>query len=132
MFEDEARFGRINDPRRCWAPEGLRPEVPVQIVREYTYLFGAVSPHDGVLDTLILPEVNAEAMSVFLAEVAQHHRQDYILLVQHPMSTDEVFPACRLLSLRSRKSVVATQNIAGRLISQLLAKVGQGPPQMRS
>ena len=81
MFEDEARFGRINDPRRCWAPEGFRPEVPVQIIREYTYLFGAVSPHDGVLDTLILPEVNAEAMSLFLAEVAQRHRTDYIVMV---------------------------------------------------
>lgn len=81
MFQDEARFGRINDPRRCWAPEGLRPEVSVQIVREYTYVFGAVSPHDGVLDTLVLPDVNAEAMSLFLAEVAQRHRQDTILMV---------------------------------------------------
>lgn len=60
MCQDEARFGRINDPRRCWAPEGLRPEVSVQIVREYTYVFGAVSPHDGVLDTLVLPDVNAK------------------------------------------------------------------------
>jgi len=59
----------------------LRPEVAVQIVREYTYLFGATSPHDGVLDTLVLPEVNAEAMSLFLAEVAQRHSQDYILMV---------------------------------------------------
>jgi transposase-like protein len=81
MFEDEARFGRINDARRCWAPEGFRPEVPVQMVRQYTYLFGAVSPQDGVLDSLILPEVNAEAMSLFLAEVAERHRQDYILMV---------------------------------------------------
>ena len=81
MFQDEARFGRINQARRCWAPHGVRPEVPVQIVREYTYLFGATSPHDGVLDTLILPEVNAEAMSLFLAEVAQRHSQDYILMV---------------------------------------------------
>ena len=81
MFQDEARFGRINQARRCWAPRGLRPEVPVQIVREYTYLLGATSPHDGVLDTLILPEVNAEAMSLFLAEVAERHRQDYILMV---------------------------------------------------
>lgn len=81
MFQDEARFGRINQARRCWAPQGLRPEVPVQIVREYTYLFGATSPHDGLLDTLILPEVNAEAMSLFLAEVAQRHSQDYILMV---------------------------------------------------
>jgi hypothetical protein len=81
MFQDEARFGRINDPRRCWAPLGLRPEVPAQIVREYTCLFGAVSPQDGVLDTLILPEVHAEAMSLFLAEVAQRHQRDYILMV---------------------------------------------------
>lgn len=81
MFQDEARFGRINQARRCWAPQGLRPEVPVQIVRQYTYLFGATSPHDGVLDTLILPEVNAEAMSLFLAEVAERHSQDYILMV---------------------------------------------------
>jgi hypothetical protein len=81
MFQDEARFGRINDPRHCWAPQGLRPEVPAQMVREYTYLFGAVSPHDGVLDTLILPVVHAEAMSLFLAEVAQRHPQDYILMV---------------------------------------------------
>ena len=63
MFQDEARFGRINDPRRCWAPKGLRPEVGMQIVREYTYAFGAASPHDGVLDTLVLPVVTAEAMS---------------------------------------------------------------------
>lgn len=81
MFEDEARFGRINDPRRCWAPQGVRPEVSVQIVREYTYLLAAASPHDGVLDSLILPEVNAETMSLFLAEVAQRHPGDYIVMV---------------------------------------------------
>ena len=67
MFQDEARFGRINDPRRCWAPRGFRPEVGMQIVREYTYAFGAASPHDGTLDTLVLPVVTAEAMSIFLA-----------------------------------------------------------------
>jgi hypothetical protein len=51
--------------RTCCAPEGLRPEVPLQIVREYSYLFGAIGPHDGVLDTLILPDVNAEAIALF-------------------------------------------------------------------
>jgi len=81
MFQDEARFGRINDPRRCWTPRGLRPQVCARIVREYTYVFASLSPHDGTLDTLVLPEVNALAMSVFLAEVAQRHPQDHILLV---------------------------------------------------
>jgi transposase len=81
MFQDEARFGRINDPRRCWAPRGVRPQVGARIVREYTYAFAALSPHHGTLDTLVLPEVNAFAMSVFLAEVAQRHPQDDILMV---------------------------------------------------
>ena len=81
MFQDEARFGRINDPRRCWAPRGLRPEVGMQIVREYTYAFGAVSPQDGTLDTLVLPVVTAEAMSIFLAEVARRHPEEFILMV---------------------------------------------------
>jgi transposase len=80
MFQDEARFGRINDPRRCWAPKGCRPEVGMQIVREYTYAFGAASPHDGILDTLVLPVVTAETMSIFLAEVARRHPEEFILM----------------------------------------------------
>jgi transposase len=81
MFQDEARFGRINDPRRCWAPKGFRPEVGMQIVREYTYAFGAVSPHDGTLDSLVLPVVTAEAMSIFLEEVARRHPEEFILMI---------------------------------------------------
>jgi transposase len=81
MFEDEARFGRISDPRRCWAPAGVRPEVHTQIVREYEYAFAAVSPHDGTLDTLVLPTANAEAMSVFLTEVSQRHAHEFVLMV---------------------------------------------------
>jgi hypothetical protein len=81
MFEDEARFGRMNDPRRCWAPGAIRPSVGHSLVREYLYAFAAVSPHDGVLDSLVLPAVNAEAMSLFLAEVAARHADEFILMV---------------------------------------------------
>jgi putative transposase len=81
MFEDEARFGRINEPQRCWVPAGVRPEVCAQMVREYEYAFAAVSPHDGVLDTRVLPEVNTEAMGWFLAEVSHRHRDELIVMV---------------------------------------------------
>lgn len=59
----------------------MRPTVPAQIVREYEYAFAAVSPHDGVLDSLVLPEVNTEAMGLFLAEVSQRHADELILMV---------------------------------------------------
>src|SRR4030042_3560345 len=78
MFQDEARFGRINDPRRCWAPKGFRPEVGMQIVREYTYAFGAVSPHDGNLDSLGLRAGTAGALSIFLKEVARRNQEEFI------------------------------------------------------
>jgi len=81
MFQDEARFGRITQPRRCWAPPGVRPLVPAQFVREYTHAFTAVCPHDGTMDSLILPEVNTDTMTMFLAELARRHPDEDILLV---------------------------------------------------
>ena len=81
MFQDEARFRRMSDPRHCWAPTGVRPVVSSQIVREYEYAFAALSPHDGALDTLVLPSVKAEATSVFLAEVAQRHADEFIIMI---------------------------------------------------
>ena len=81
MFMDEARFGRINDVRRCWAPPGIRPVVPFQIVREYTYAYAAVCPFDGDLDALILPDVNAQSMSLFLQELSENHAHEHIVLI---------------------------------------------------
>jgi transposase len=52
-----------------------------QFVREYEYAFAAVSPQDGILDTLALPTVNTEAMSVFLAEVSRRHAEEFIVMV---------------------------------------------------
>jgi len=57
-------------------------QVGARIVRAYRYAFAALCPHDGTLDTLVLPEVNALARSVLLAEVAQRHPQDDILVVR--------------------------------------------------
>ncbi len=81
MFQDEGRFGLLGDPRRCWAPKGIRPVVGARLVRQYTYAFSAVSPHDGEMDSLVLPFVNAETMSLFLALVADRHPEEFILMV---------------------------------------------------
>jgi transposase len=80
MFQDEARFGRINIPRSCWAPLGIRPVVGAQLIREYTYAYAAVSPVDGVMDSLILPEVNTNVFALFLEEVATRHAGEFIIM----------------------------------------------------
>jgi transposase len=80
MFQDEARFGRISDPSSCWSPSGVRPNVGAQMIREYVYVFGAVSPIDGHHDSLVLPYANTEAMSIFLGEVGLRHSDNHILM----------------------------------------------------
>ncbi len=81
MFQDEGRFGLLGTPRRCWAPRSIRPVVGARLQRKYLYAFAAVSPHDGVLGSLILPWVNAETMSLFLATVAERHSDEFIVMV---------------------------------------------------
>ena len=80
MFQDEARFGRIQKPFRCWAQKGCRPLVGQQLVREYTYAYGAVSPVDGDADFLILPYLNIECFSLFLEEMSIRYPKNLILM----------------------------------------------------
>lgn len=96
MFQDEGRFGLLDTPRRCWVPAGKRPVVGARLRREYLYAFSAVCPHDGVLDSFVLPWVNAGMMSLFLDEVAQRHANEFILMVMDQagwhMATELVVP----------------------------------------
>jgi hypothetical protein len=80
MFGDEARFGRMNRPRPCWAPIGIRPEVACQLIREYVYLYGAVSPKDGTCIFLILPAPDTECFQIFLETLAKKYYTELILL----------------------------------------------------
>ena len=80
MFADEARFGRMNRPRPCWAPIGIRPEVACQLIREYVYLYGAVSPKDGTCIFLIMPAPDTECFQIFLETLAKKYDNELILL----------------------------------------------------
>jgi len=81
MFQDKARFGRINDVRRCWAPRPVRPLCRAMVTHEYTYAYGAVDVLNGELDSLILPHVNTDCMQIFLDEVGARHPMHRIILV---------------------------------------------------
>ena len=77
FFQDEARFGRIDSVSTCWVPKGCRALAGNQIVREYTYLYGAFCPETGDNFSLILPYANGDCMNVFLkmmSEEFSHYR----------------------------------------------------------
>jgi transposase len=81
MFADEARFGRINRPRPCWAPRRISPQVACQLIREYIYLYGAVSPQDGTCVYLIMPTSNTACFQSFLNVLSRRFARQDILLV---------------------------------------------------
>ena len=81
MFQDEARFGRMARIRRCWAPAPLRPVVFNGYERQFTYVYGSVSPLQGDLDWSLTQKMNTAQMTAFLSQVSQAHPQEFIVMV---------------------------------------------------
>ncbi|WP_121357697.1 IS630 family transposase [Flavisolibacter nicotianae] len=80
FFEDEARFGRINNVSRCWVPAGKRATVKKQIVREHSYALCAVCPLQGESYSLISPVCNTAAMNELLQGLSTTYADEAILL----------------------------------------------------
>jgi len=81
MFQDEARFGRMVRIKRCWAPMPLRPVVDNGYERQFTYVYGAISPQTGELDWKICDKMNTERMNEFLAQVSAAHPGELIIMI---------------------------------------------------
>jgi transposase len=81
MFQDEARFGRMSDPRACWAPAPHRPVVKLALVREFRYEYAAVSPWDGKLNYMAAENMNTDSMSGFLAQISQAYPDEFVVMV---------------------------------------------------
>lgn len=81
VFQDEARFGRINEPKRCWAGPGERLQVKAQLVRGFTYAYSATCPKDGRSVSLILPDANTLCMNLHLEEIARCFPEEEVIVV---------------------------------------------------
>ena len=95
---------RICISRRSWAPKHIRPLIPRQIVREYTYVYAVVAPKEGKMTSLILPFADTSMMNIFLEHVSRTFSQ-YFLVIQVDQAR-----------WHSAKDLVVPSNI--RLISQ--------------
>jgi hypothetical protein len=80
-FQDEARFGRMVRFHRCWAPHPFRPKVLNGYERQFTYVYGAVSPLDGQLDWFLRDKMNTSEMQSFLSQVSAAHPAEFIVMI---------------------------------------------------
>src|SRR3954454_13735021 len=67
-FEDEARFGTQGTIARVWAPKGSRPRAVRQNGREWLYVLMAVGVGTGAASAMIMPELNAAVVNLFLEQ----------------------------------------------------------------
>lgn len=81
MFQDEARFDRLSNPRRCWAPWPIRPLVRKTLIREYVYAYAAVNPADGHLEWMLADDMAAKTMGLFLRQAVQNHPNEFVIMV---------------------------------------------------
>ena len=54
--------------------------VACQLIREYVYLYGAVSPQDGTCVYLIMPAPDTECFQIFLNTLAKKYSREFVLL----------------------------------------------------
>jgi transposase len=59
----------------------LRPTVDNGYERQFTYVYGAVSPAQGELDWKITPNINTENMNDFLVQVSKAHPDEFIVMI---------------------------------------------------
>jgi transposase len=70
-MEDEARFGLQPIIRKRWAKIGQRPIVETNPKYDWTWSYGAVEPETGESFFLILPNLQATSVEIFLSEFAK-------------------------------------------------------------
>ena len=49
--------------------------------REFTYVYGAVSPVEGALDWMIFDKMNTERMGKFLAQMSAAHPEESMVMI---------------------------------------------------
>ncbi len=70
-FQDEARFGQKGTITRVWARRGSRPRAVRQIRYTSLYVLVAVCMSPGATSALIMPELNADVLNLFLEQLSR-------------------------------------------------------------
>jgi len=81
LYFDESRFGTHSKMGRSWHKKGQRTQVKMKLGFKNFYLYSAVMPKNGKNFTLLMPSVNTDCMNVFLEELSEEIKEDFILIM---------------------------------------------------
>ncbi|NBR95639.1 MAG: IS630 family transposase [Proteobacteria bacterium] len=66
---------------RSWYKKGQRTKVKIKLGFKNFYLYSAVMPKNGENFTLLMPAVNTDCMNVYLKELSEEIKEDFILIM---------------------------------------------------
>ena len=66
---------------RSWYKKGQRTQVKIKLGFKNFYLYCAAMPKNGENFTLLMPAVNTDCMNVFLEELSEEIKEDFILIM---------------------------------------------------
>lgn len=71
----------------AWAPYPLRPLVDIALVREFQYVYGAVSPTDGTSVFMRVEKMNTANMQIHLDLISKKYPSDLVMIVMDNASS---------------------------------------------
>lgn len=81
LVQDETRLGLHLPSYRRLTGRGVKPHQVIAPLYEYYWLYATVEPVTGETFYLEMPWLNADAFTVFLAEVSKQYRDDLCVIV---------------------------------------------------
>ncbi len=81
LYFDESRFGIKTKTALGWFVKGSRTPIKVKLGFKNFYLYSSVDPSSGKSFSLLMPNVDTACMNVFLEELAEEIKEDFILIM---------------------------------------------------
>ena len=81
LYFDESRFGTKTKTGLGWFKKGTRTRVKVKLGFKNFYLYSCINPASGKNFTLLMPNVDTACMNVFLQELSEEIKEDFILIM---------------------------------------------------
>ena len=70
-FQDESRFGQMTIKAGVWSPTPIRPEFKTQMGYLNSWIYATANKNTGKYFGMILPNLNAENMQIFIDEYSK-------------------------------------------------------------
>ncbi|NBR94980.1 MAG: hypothetical protein EBT55_01550 [Proteobacteria bacterium] len=81
LYFDESRFGTKTKTGLGWFKKGSRTPIKVKLGFKNFYLYSSVHPVSGKHFKLLMPNVDTSCMNVYLKELSQEIKEDFILIM---------------------------------------------------